>query len=291
MSLLSKDKVAPLVTKLVEGRKRIRESEEELRNIRREAIKAGRFDLARQSLETPSELQDLAELLWYDRPIVITEETLMPSRPSKRSQVKPAPIDVKFQKKFVMQRSDGQPFPKARADTLLRCLAALRPLIATKIKSDVLDRCYVARRGGKIISQQQLVRELAIETAPLLYPLEEWATIFPDAALVKDYDFINRIIARFTETPQVLDLQYGGIAFSWPGFEWLGLANRVPPLKHWSDKAACEFVAWWIGNKEFTINAYKARKKKLGLRSEKPKLVTFAEYTRLDKKHLLHCER
>jgi hypothetical protein len=258
------------------------ECEKETRAFRVEAIIAGRLDLARQFLRTPVELKDLAEFLWYGRALVTLEKT---------TKAEAAPINQRFPKKFGMRRSDGRPFAKARADTFLSCFDALTPVIATKIKSDVLDRCNSARRHGKIISKPQMIRELAIETAPWRYPLEEWATIFPDAALAGDYDFVKRVVDRCTEPPQVLDLQYWGIAFSWPGFEWLGLANRVPPLKHWRDKAACEFAAWWSGDDSITIDAYKARKKKLGLRSEKLKLVMSAKYTRRGKLHLLVCER
>ena len=44
-------------------------------------------------------------------------------------------------------------------------------------------------------------------------------------------------------TPQeVLHDSYGCIVNYWHNFDFDGLARSVPGLKHWSDKAACEFV-------------------------------------------------
>jgi hypothetical protein len=192
----------------------------------------------------------------------------------------------------LLKRSDDDEtlgLTKSREDTLMSSWDAVKPMIAAKIRSDVLDRHSAARRHGEIISEQEMVRELAIETARWRYTLEEWATIFPDAALAGDYDFIRRIVGKWTEPPAI-DLRYWVIACFWHGFESVGLGNRVPPLKHWSNKAARELVAFWCAE-PISVDAYKALKKKMGRRSEKPKLVTFATYTRRGKEHLLHCER
>ena len=298
---------AAVVDEFLEAANSIREAEREMRNCRLKMIETGRLDLARQMLETPHELKELAKFLWYGEPILIAEETIMPSRPLKswiRCQVTPRPINREFSKQFLLERSDDgvhdlidevcqamgemRRLTKFSADALTSSWDAVKPMIATKIKSDFLDRSNVARRGGEVISQQKMIRELVIETARFRYPLEECATIFPDAALAGDYDFIKRIVDRWTE-PVPLDLQYLAIAFFWHGFESVGLGGQVPPLRHWSDKAACEFVSFICGE-SLSIHAYKACKKKLGLRSDKPKLVTFATYTRRGKGHLLHCE-
>jgi hypothetical protein len=287
---------ATLVDELIQRRNSIRECEEKQRDLRREMIKAGRLELARQSLRTPMELEDLAGFLWYGRPMVVMEETMIPSRPLKRSirfPVKPQSINRKFPKKFVMTQCDGEsrPLTKSRAVAITNQWHAVKAMIAKKVRSDLFDRLKVAARGGgEIIDQPKMIRELAIETARWRYPLEEWATIFPDAALAGDYDFIKRIVDQWTE-PAPLDLQYWAIAFFWNGFESVGLASRVPPLKYWRDKAACEFVSWKCRGDSISIDAYKACKKKLGLRSGKPKLVTFAEYTRQRKDYRLYCER
>src|SRR5439155_26386587 len=136
---------------------------------------------------------------------------------------------------------------QSREDAVARYVDALREMASAKIKSDLSERWKGrARQGSEIMSQPRMIRELAIETA-WRYPLEEWAMIFPDAALAGDYDFIKRVVARCTDPHAVLDFQYSVIALSWYGFEWLALASRVPALKHWSDKAACEFVRFMSG--------------------------------------------
>jgi hypothetical protein len=136
-----------LVDELIQRRNSIRESEEKLRGIRSEFIKAGRLDLARQTLGTPAELTDLAGFLWYQQRMVISEETMMPSRPSKHSirfPIKPQSTNRKFsQKEFVMERRDGEgrPLTKSRARAItISFNEGVKPMIAAKIRSDVLDR-------------------------------------------------------------------------------------------------------------------------------------------------------
>lgn len=115
---------ATLVDELIQCRNSIRECEEKQKDLRREMMKAGRLDLARQFLRTPMELEDLAGFLWYGRPMVVMEETMIPSRPLKRSircQVKPVPINPTFQKQFVIERSDDgetRRLTKSRADAI-----------------------------------------------------------------------------------------------------------------------------------------------------------------------------
>ena len=262
-----------LVTKLFELKNRSLQLEKEQRALRMQAIKEGELELARQFLDTPGELKDLAQFLWYDKPIVQLDG---------KPKVKAATIDQRFAKKFVLERVEGRTrrLTKSRADAIAERFDAIKPMIATKVKADLFD---AARKGDQTVSDPKMVRELAIETAPWRYPLEEWATIFPDAALAGDHDFIKRIVDGFTEASPIR-LHCWIIAFSWHGFEWRGLSKQVPPLKHWCDKAACEFVSW-MSSDPISINAYKAYKKKLGLRREQPTLVAFAEC----KKDCLYC--
>ena len=244
----------------------IRECEEKLGERRGEMIKTGQSGLARQFLNTPAELRELAGCLWYGRPAVFTEQTMMiPSRPSKsriRCEVKSLPINGRSPRKFELVRSDEsetRPLTKSRADAIASRFDAVKPMIAAKAKSDFLD---ATRKRGETINKPKIIRELAIKIAPWSYPLEEWATIFPDAALAKDYDFIKRIVDQFVEPP-VYDICYWAIAFSWDGFECFGLPNQVPPLKHWRDKAACEYVSWKIGE-SISIDAYRRPRKSWG---------------------------
>jgi hypothetical protein len=173
-----------------------------------------------------------------------------------RANSEPGRSKREFHKKFAMQRFDGElrPFTKSREDALSRYVDTLKEMASAKIKSDLFERSKAAaRKRSEIMSQPRMIRELAIETA-WRYPLEEWATIFPDAALAGDYDFIKRTVARCTDPHAVLDFQYSAIALSWHGFEWLALASRVPALKHWSDKPACEFVRFMSGGDDGAID-------------------------------------
>jgi hypothetical protein len=152
----NKDETSARVTELFEVRNKTRELESEQRVLRAEAIKAGGLELARQFLDTPSELKDLAQFLWYDKPIVqLTGEP----------KVKAATIDQGFPKKFVLERVEGRRrrLTKSRADAIAERFDAIKPMIATKIKADLFD---AARKGGQTISEPKMVRELAIETAP-----------------------------------------------------------------------------------------------------------------------------
>ena len=76
--LLNKDPAA-FVDRWLQLVNRIHEKEEKMTACRREFITAGRMDIARKMLYTPWELKELAGFLWYGQPIVITEETMMPS--------------------------------------------------------------------------------------------------------------------------------------------------------------------------------------------------------------------
>ena len=181
--------VAEVVDRYAELSNEIRETEKEKRVLRRQAIQSGRLDLARQFLDTPSELRDLADFLWYGVALVTVRGT---------AEIEPGPIKWKFQRKFTMQRFDGElrPFTKSREDALSRYVDTLKEMASAKIKSDLSERSKAAaRKGSEIMSQPRMIRELAIETA-WRYPLEEWATIFPDAALAGDYDFIKRTVER-----------------------------------------------------------------------------------------------
>jgi hypothetical protein len=117
-------------------------------------------------------------------------------------------------------------------------------------------------------------------------PLEEWACIFPDAVLAGDLKFSHEVTkahrSRCIKPPfDRVDLT---IMMPWHGFTWRD--KELPPLKYWSDQAACDCVGFLSG-KSLSISAYKHRKNRLGLHSEKPTLVTTAIYNCVDGVHRL----
>ncbi len=90
--------------------------------------------------------------------------------------------------------------------------------------------------------------------------------------------------------PAKLDGYYGHIAGYWHDFNLDGLARSVPGLKHWSDKAACEFVRF-RSRSDLKIGNYQNYKKELQLHSEKPTLVSQAEWVHDGELDELRCSR
>jgi hypothetical protein len=131
---------------------------------------------------------------------------------------------------------------------------------------------------------------LAIELAPIL-PLEEWACIFPDAAAAGDTKFIRDIVASHRRGPKPLSDEYGALCIFWHGFCGAGCEGNIPPLKFWSDKAAWQFVQFVTGNNKLTLKNYQQHKTRCGLHSEKPVLVTFADYSNEHAIERLVCRR
>ena len=276
----------------------------EARELRAKYVSLGRPDLARDFVVTPTPLRDLADYLWLDKPLVTSE--------SFSAQTRSTPPSANFKKEFRLVRRDGAPGNSEdgficcpaewrRRDESARHLAdsfakrlssAWSVMWMTKKNSDLREQIAKAEKAGKPVAEKSLVRKWALETIWRNFPLEEWATVFPDAALAGDLDFIQEIVRRFKGKDDGLHLatDYLPLAFYWHEFPG---AAQVPPLKHWRDKAACEFIRFFTGKsvQALTIERYKRLKRKLGLHIEKPILVSWTEYKRSGMEHVLTARR
>jgi hypothetical protein len=129
-----------------------------------------------------------------------------------------------------------------------------------------------------------------IEIAPLFFTFEEWACVFPDAAQALDYEFINRSVERFREhhsAPSRPISPVRSIGIYWHGFEQLRLSDVIPGLKHWSDRAALQWVRFFEGSDKLSLLGYKKWKSRMRCHSEKPKIIAWARYTREGDTHCL----
>jgi hypothetical protein len=283
-----KTEIAKLVDRGSELQAEVEEGEEARRAIRDRLVELGRADLARQLVAAPAALRDFAGFLWGNEAIV----TFGKKNDSATGNMSPA-ATTKFPKQFKLERLEGRTGRVQQTqDFLNRFGDPLLKMALAKWQANFIERVRAQKKAGKmnLVDRRAVLRELAIQTAGA-YPLEEWATIFPDAALAGDHEFINEIVARHTQDARpLLDTRFTSIAFYWYGFDLLGKAENIPPLKHWSDKAACEFVGF-ISGESLTVSTYQQRKKRLGLHSEKPTLVTWAEHTHDGKIHRLACQR
>jgi hypothetical protein len=262
----------------------IREGEQARRELRYKLKQAGRLDLARKFLQAPGPLRDLADLLWYNEAIVAFPDAhgrplSAADFPEKRFRLIHSDVHV-----LTAVRSDGQP-----AMIKLPPIGRLIELSTALLRSKFAWRSKGVQRGR---SAKEL---FMIEMAPSLFAFEEWACIFPDAALAGDYDFIERIVARFRD-PRAWPLEDKdllSIGLYWDSFKALGSADMIPPLKHWKDRAACEFVRFITRTRdhELTLAAYQKRKSRLRLHSKKPTLVTGARYICEGDTHSLKCWR
>jgi len=162
------------------------------------------------------------------------------------------------------------------------------------IESRICERLQKRAEGEKINGdfRQAMLRELLIEYAPMIDP-EELPRIFPDAISSRDYDAVKRMLDKHREKPPstLLPFPYRQIAFYWRGFHLLGLAREVPPLEHWSDKAACEIVRFISGGARLELSNYQKCKSILGCHRENPTLISRAELTRDGGLHRLECWR
>jgi len=276
-SRLSKKQVAALVDKMGRRQEEILKGEESLRENRAELMKVGRLDLAKEFLFAPVLLQDLANFLWLDQALVSISNSAELAAP-------PAPA-TNFPKTFELDRAairfDSETIGN-RAPEILQALHA-------KFRSDLRDRLKAThKRQSKAFDRTDELKEWAIQFS-FLFPFEEWTCVFPIAALAKDFDFIRRINEAYEQKlwPR-LDAENSLIVLAWHGFEIFGVAHKSPPLKRWSDQAACEFVNLMTDGK-LKINAYQQRKSSLSYYSQNPKLVTYAEISQ-DGTHL-SCQR
>jgi hypothetical protein len=263
----SPSEIAALVDEGARLHSRIRKNEECLREYRTKLKQAGRLDLVQKFLVAPTELRDLAGFLWRNEAIVTFHE--------KHGLDANKVASTDFPKQFALRagtRRVGDGLTFAQLDELIAAARA-------KVLSN-----FSQRTKGQI-DRTSAVRELAIQFA-WMWPLEEWACIFRDAALAGDTDFIEKILALHGTGPQSLDHIDAVTVVNWNGTH----ENTVPPLKYWSDQAACEFVCF-VTSEDLKLPAYKKRKQRLGLRSDKPVLVTFAECSQRNGKRLLSCSR
>jgi hypothetical protein len=283
-----KTEIARLVDRGGQLQAEVEQGEEARRAIRASLVEVGRADLGRKLLAAPVALRDFAGFVWGNQAIV----TFGKKNDCVTGNMSPA-ATTNFPKQFKLERLEGRRSGRVQTqDFLNRFGDPLLKMALAKWQSNFIERARAQQKAGKmnLVDRTAVLRELAIQTA-LAYPLEEWATIFPDAALAGDHEFIKEIVARHTQDARpLLDTRFTSIAFYWYGFDLLGKAEKIPPLKHWSDKAACEFVGF-ISGESLTVSTYQQRKKRLGLHSEKPTLITWAEHTQDGKIHHLVCKR
>jgi hypothetical protein len=242
---------------------------------------------AHRYLKAPKELVEIAGFLWRNEPMIIFER-------NSDAQPNAKPTVTKYLERFTLKYSE---LPRTRFITndLARQVAAIAKMYLAKIQSDVRDRWRKAINSGraKEVDVRAALREILIKSA-WLYPLHEWACIFPDAAAAGDHQFITEMVeaavsGKYTP-PAKLDGYYGHIAGYWHDFNLDGLARSVPGLKHWSEKAACEFVSF-RSRHDLELRNYRHYKKGLQLHSEKPTLVSRAEYVHDGELHELRCRR
>ena len=257
--------------------------EELQRETRRKFIQAGRPDLNRRFLSAPAFLRQLAGVLWRNEPLVgflTRSQALKPGTWRKEEQESISGLN--YPKKFTLTRSSCENWLQVNEDS---CGRHLLQMWAVKKEVDVTRRIKRAgKRRENVTDEKSIWRQVAIELAPM-YSLEEWSCIFPDAVAAGDTEFIEEIIASLR--PVILEgrwrlrfsKEYLALAIYWHGFHAVGLENKVPPLKHWSDKAAWQFVKFATGNDKLELSNYQQHKAGFELHSEKPVLVGFADYS------------
>jgi hypothetical protein len=276
-----------------------KEEEEAIREIRDELKQEGRLDLARKYLYPLAQLKDLAGLFWRNEALAACSHqnhlffgrfkpALAADFPEKRFTL------IRSGEQITLERSDG----KRAKIRLLWFDETFEEMRVAKIASNVAERLKAAqRRGAPSTPHAAAVKEVFIEIAPVFFSFEECACIFPDAALADDHNFIQRIVERYRNRrpfDPFEDRDVRTIGLYWHGFKLDGAAERIlppPPLKHWSDRAACEFVRFKEGNDKVSLGAYKERKKRARHHSERLTLVTGARYTREGGSHCLKCWR
>jgi len=320
----SASEIGALVDKGVRRHSDILKGQEAIKEIRDKFKQAGRLDLARKYLKLPTELRELADVLWYNKPLgriswekrkvrfswekkipaSFTKKVTFSLKAIQTRKTEPASATNFPLKQFTLIRSDGAPGEKITGKCSDRQPAVIMrgppptwPLKAAaiaKVASNFFERSKAAQRTRTVFSSPAAaLKEMVIQLAPLLFTFEECACMFPDAALAGDYDFIERTVTRYRQPDPLEDRDVRSMGLYWYGFEALGAADVIPPLRQWSDKAQCEFVRWHNGPQDdkLKLGAYRERKTRLGLHSEKPTLVTWAEYIREGDRHCLMCKR
>jgi hypothetical protein len=204
-------------------------------------------------------LDNLAALMWNNEAFVTSGDAFGEKNQS-------APISgADFEKQFTLV-IPGERFQLRKGDVVLK-----EQTIDAKTAMEVLANKIIAKSKG--FPSEHIIKQISIQLAPFMVPIEEWAYIFQYAALMDDLDFIGRSVARYREKPTLADdRDIYEIVTHWH----LGPAQKIPPLKYWSDKAACEFIQFKSG-KHSTLNAYKLRKSRIDFHSEKLTLVSFAD--------------
>jgi hypothetical protein len=98
---------------------------------------------------------------------------------------------INFPKQFNLERVEGRERSGhvQTQDFLNRFGDPLSKMAFAKWQSNFIERFRAQQKSGKtnLIDGKAVLRELAIQVAAA-YPLEEWATIFPDAALAGDHE-------------------------------------------------------------------------------------------------------
>jgi hypothetical protein len=278
----SKKEIATLVDRGAHLHEQILKDEESQREIRARLMKAGRPDLAQKFLSAPVALRDLAGVLWRGEALVTF------STPETEEPVSA----VQYPKKFTLKRRSHENWRQVDENWYRQFGRHVLRIWTAKTQADLTQRTRAAaKRGGQnVIDSQCVLRQLAIELAPV-YPLEEWACIFPQAVSAGDAKFMEEIIASHRRERTPLSKEYSTLAIFWHGFHAAGYEAKVPPLKYWSDKSAWQFVQFATGNDKLTLSNYQQHKARSGLHSKKPVLVTFADYSNEGTIERLVCRR
>jgi hypothetical protein len=204
-------------------------------------------------------LDNLAALMWNDEAFVTSGDDFDEKNQSPRIS------GADFEKQFTLV-IPGERFQVRKGDVVLK-----EQTIDSKTAIEVLANKIIARSKGS--PSEHIIRQISIQLAPFLFPIEEWAYIFQYAALMDDLDFTGRSVARYRERPTLADDRD---IYEFVTHWHIGPAQKIPPLKYWSDKAACEFIQFKSG-KHSTLNAYKLRKSRIDFHREKPTLVSYAD--------------
>lgn len=285
--------LAALVDQEARLERKIREGHRRLREVRAEFKEAGQIDLARKFLRAPIVLKDLAGVLWFNQPLVPFLES--DDSDAKAKTISPAD----FPERFELERSEGKPIELHPADFHKEVAIPMLKMTLAKFKSNVAERLRGKSESDVI---KEMLRQWAIDYA-WMWPLEEWACIFPNAVLAGDFEFIDKIRDSYKEKRSIFSAlgRDTHLALCWHNSVLLSTSGeKVPALKHWSDRAQCEYDRFARGDnklnlitdeKQKKIGAYRKRKSRLGGHNEPPVLVRGARYTRDGNIHRLHCWR
>jgi hypothetical protein len=287
----------PIVDRAAAKEAEIVKLEELQRETRRKFIQAGRPDLNRRFLSAPLVLRQLAGCLWRNEPLVGFLTRSQALKPGTWRTQEESISALNYPKQFTLTRRSCENWCEVKEDWYREFSRHLLQMWAVKKEADVTRRIKTAgKRRQNVTDKKSIYRQMAIELAPM-FSLEEWACIFPDAVVAGDTDFIQEITASLRPVickgkwQLPFSKEYLALAIYWHGFRAVGLENKVPPLKHWSDKAACEFVKFATGNDKLELSNYQMHKSRFELHSEKPLLVSYADYASDGTTERLTCSR